>query len=252
MSILQNIKDIGSGTLGGLPGVITGGLTGIIGDMFGDENADEAFARQMRAYYQQRKDNRWSFKNRYSWTMDDMARAGLNPILAASGGFNVSTGGPTASLPNVNMAPMPNVPSISASAKEYAQVEQVKTEVGRIKAETKRIIKDTQLKSKQIIQAVVNTSKMRAEKKLIEEKERETVKRIEMMHKEMQLLVSKTHLTETERVKVERQIQQIEYQFNQLKDISDVYGGFAGKWLAFIRELMRAIGIPVAGALMRK
>ena len=33
-----------------------------------------------------------AYQNRYRWTMDDMRKAGLNPILAASGGFNVEIG----------------------------------------------------------------------------------------------------------------------------------------------------------------
>lgn len=63
--------------------------------------------------------NKQNYQHRFQWMMDDMRRAGLNPILAASGGFSPGAGVPGASIPNFgNFASTPSDIISALSQKE--------------------------------------------------------------------------------------------------------------------------------------
>ena len=62
------------------------------GDILGDDNAEKAYGQSKEASALQFEREYGAYKTRYQDTMADMEKAGLNPILAASGGFNVGSG----------------------------------------------------------------------------------------------------------------------------------------------------------------
>ncbi len=120
-SIGNAVKNVGGGILGSiLPGSSGGGISSAIGGLLGNvlgssakslggigtdylankyigqPNAERAFAQEQASTAKQYERTKEMFQNRYKWTMEDMKRSGLNPILAVSSGFNVS-GGPSVS-----------------------------------------------------------------------------------------------------------------------------------------------------------
>lgn len=213
----------------------------------GKEAATKAYQRERRAY-----------QHRYQWTMDDMTAAGLNPILAAGGGFNVG-GGVDASMPNIPMAtgPQPIAPTSSASALHMAQSQLAKEE----KEKTKE---STQLIRRQAMTEIQQLAKVRAETGAITAKEKETIQNIynlEQQHvkmaKEIMVLANQSSLQAVEKDKLEEQIQQIKtinqkltYELNQLKNISTVYGTPVGRFLTVVSETLGSIG-SILGGLKR-
>lgn len=100
------------------------------------DNVKSAHALSMDAY-----------KKRYQHTMEDMRRAGLNPILAASGGFNVGSG-PTASAPTAHMANSPetfmtNAKSVQNIDQSKATVRSILKDVEKTGGEIGKIAKET-------------------------------------------------------------------------------------------------------------
>lgn len=74
--------------------------------------ATTAYERYKSMFDKHWKDQISAYTSRYQWTMNDMRKAGLNPILAASSGFNVGHS-PTASVAQM---PMASAPAASAQA----------------------------------------------------------------------------------------------------------------------------------------
>ena len=69
--------------LGSALGAVTGGISSIIGGALSN-SAD----RHAATVANQR--NQYNYQHRYQWSMEDMQKAGLNPMLAATSGI----GGP--------------------------------------------------------------------------------------------------------------------------------------------------------------
>lgn len=131
-SIGGAIKGLGSGISAGLGGI--GGLASSALDfgmgMYSANRATAASAKAARQMFQLEYD---AFKRRYQDTTADMKAAGLNPILAATGGFNVS-GGPSAKLPQTYQAQFGQAGS---SARHFADKNKADAETTNIGEQTK-------------------------------------------------------------------------------------------------------------------
>ena len=127
------------------------------------EQAGIAFERSMEAYRQ-----------RYQNTTADMRAAGLNPILAASGGFSVGNS-PAAPMVGMPPAPMGNVFSgLSSSAKDFAETSKVDPEIDLIEEQKRlleyqqeKIAKEIEKMDQEIIRSVEEIGKIRSEKSLM-------------------------------------------------------------------------------------
>lgn len=92
--------------------------------LIGSREAEKASARSLHHATVMHNLGLDAYKKRYQWTMEDMRRAGLNPILAAaSGGFNVS-GVPTMGSPGAFQAHSP----YGTTAAGALDIEKAKTE----------------------------------------------------------------------------------------------------------------------------
>lgn len=188
--------------------------------------ADLSWARQKELY-----------QNRYRWTMRDMRRSGLNPILAATGGFQVGSGGP-APMAQSFKADMPTASSYlpSSSAKNWAEADKAESET-KVNAE----------KAKETIE---HTAKMRAEKGLITKQEQLAIQAYHVQDavfaktmKEAYLSVSKRELTEAETRQVLKATEQLGLAMEQLRKTASVYDGPAGAILSYLKEITNALGI---------
>lgn len=81
---------------GSAAGAIAGGVSSIIGGMLSNSAARHAATVA-------NKRNIYNYQHRYQWSMDDMQKAGLNPILAATQGIGGSVNGASALSANYNL-----------------------------------------------------------------------------------------------------------------------------------------------------
>lgn len=82
--------------LGSAAGAIAGGISSIIGG-----SLSNSAARHAATVANQR--NIYNYQHRYQWAMDDMQKAGLNPMLAATQGIGGSVNGASALAANYNL-----------------------------------------------------------------------------------------------------------------------------------------------------
>jgi hypothetical protein len=82
--------------LGSALGAVTGGISSIIGGALSNSAARHAatVANQRNVY---------NYQQRYQWSMQDMQKAGLNPMLAATQGIGGSVNGASALSANYNL-----------------------------------------------------------------------------------------------------------------------------------------------------
>lgn len=115
------------------------------------ENTNNAFAASQQEY-----------ATRYQTTAKDMKLAGINPIMAATGGFNVS-GQPTMSAAAVHQAAPMQMESFTTAAKSAKDVEKSDYEMDKLSAETDNIVQDTEKKRLEALHEIERIAKTKAD-----------------------------------------------------------------------------------------
>lgn len=171
-----------------------------------------------------------SYKTRYLDTMADMKAAGLNPILAASGGFNVGQG------VTAPMAHGVSAPDIGGSALSLAKTEKTEAET-----ETEQ--------ERRITERLKHGLMSQEEKKLFGET-MVLKRRYAQIKQEMYESATKQYLNVSsavsqgeERNKLRLQqkslkevLKHLKSRTNKLEQISDVYDGWYGKIITYGKE----------------
>lgn len=176
--------------------------------------ATTQFSREEKSAMDSYKRSIDAYKNRYQMTVNDMAKAGLNPILASSGGFNVGSGvqstparaqmassamavAPRGSAPMASgglaSAPMANAkmaspntaqgfmhqfPDISQSAKNVADIIKISSETERTNQETKKLFEDTKLSSARAKNEIYKIQETRAKTGLAKAQEKLSIQKM--------------------------------------------------------------------------
>lgn len=220
MGLWDSIKSIGSDLVDGL----SGGLLDFGGkfaeDMFiGDSNAKQAFDQQKGFY-----------KNRYQWMMKDMAKAGLNPILAAgSAGFN------TSGTPSVNMATLPQSDYSSA----YLHMKE--GDLFDEKEATERV--EQMKKLAETKTELMRKYEVRNNARLASAQETKTLLESQRLMKDIQLIAKQVDLTDAQIKIAEKNITQLTMELKKLGRYSDVYDSGITKILAVIRAIADSLGL---------
>lgn len=185
-------------------------------------NATTAFDRNRQLMWEQFYNETTAYKNRYKMTMDDMNRAGLNPVLAASGGFNVGSG-PDAALATTPMAStsggqgvLPSYPQAGSSALRFAQA-------GKEVEQTKLFSSEIELKIQQATNTIADTELKRAQQGLVEDQERETVERIKKIQEEILKVIKDRNLTEKNIELMDQQVAKLTEEVKRLVATTPIY-----------------------------
>jgi len=189
-----------------------------------------------------------AYKNRYLWASEDMEQAGLNPILAASQGFQVGSGvqAPMAQSFQATGITPSWVPS--TSAKDRAQAEEAS--------------QNAKLKAQQAKESIARTAESRSKANLMQTEEKlawqsviNAEKQFEVLNQEVDFLKQNTRLSEKERERVGLVIKTLQTQLKRLGKISKAYEGPAGAWIGYLNSIFGTInagaGITGAAAIRR-
>ncbi|QXP08109.1 MAG: DNA pilot protein [Arizlama microvirus] len=224
-----------TGAIGDLPGtLISGAINQFSAKQAFDRNkeaASEAFDRSYGAY-----------KTRYQDTASDMRAAGINPIMAASGGFNVG-GQPSMSSAQAPMSQSPTMGSSATSGKTVAEEEKVKYEKTEILSRISKMGEEAALATQQSFESraregVANQQEENLKQELTKLKA-ETLK----VAAETFLTTEQTRNTSTQRQLIIQNIREMKAIADRLAAVNKVYEGPAGEYLGFIEALMKALNI---------
>lgn len=94
----------------------------VAGDIFGGV-FNSHYGRDMLRM--QAEFNKEAYQNRYQWTVDDLRKAGLNPILATGG---LASSGASVGLPSVSSG---NVSSAYAAHRKMSEIDKANIEIGK-------------------------------------------------------------------------------------------------------------------------
>ncbi len=208
----ENIKSGIGGAVGALPSTL-------IQNRLNQANSARAFSSSMGAY-----------KTRYQNTTADMRAAGLNPVLAASGGFNVGNAPTRPMIPGVDMS------SGASSAKNFRETEQMDTIRTKIIADTFETMERTETQKRM-------QNKISEETLILRKELRKRILEITKVATETEKIVHDIALQKRQWVKVNAQIRIIESQINKYENLGFIYGTEPGLLLNIMQELRRVISL---------
>lgn len=231
-------------------GAVEIGLQGLWNEKASNSARDFALMAQDRQYERDRDD----WMNRYYRTTADMRRAGLNPILAATGGIQVGAT-PSVDLPSVPQTAPVSMPDLDfgSTAKKIAEAKKAEAEAGKAKEETV-------LAKNRAMSELASMAKMRAETKKATTEERLSFQKIynaekefEVLNKQLDQIQSQTAVNEAERSKIAQMTEnlftigkQLKMELEKLGRTANVYSGPAGQVISYVKEIMGSL--PVSGS----
>lgn len=270
MGFFDSIVDFGKDVLGGIGGAITdlpGALLGRGMDMF---SAKQAFDQSKEGSEYAFNRTAQEYAKRYQTTAKDLRQAGLNPILAATGGFSVGNA-PVMAPPQSFNAPGHYMGGSSQSAKNVAETSQSEAQTKKAYAEVEQALSQAAKNRQDIEESLSRILKNREETKVATQTERNLgiamfnlekdfeikAKEVYKIEQEIQLLTRQTTQTSaqtdqtralTAKVADERrllvqQAREIKSIADKLGKVADVYNGPAGSLLGGVNAITDALNL---------
>lgn len=205
--------------LGGLGATVAGNI--LSDQIIGDPNSAKAWQRQKHFY-----------QHRYQWMMDDMRKAGLNPILAAgSAGF--STGG----TPTPQMSTLPQ--------QDYASTAKSLAETGLAQEET-RTEQVRQLKVMAEVKTEIERKfEVRNKAHQATAAEKQHLATIQNLWQQIHKMRDEQGILKVEKEVAMKRYEQLVYQLTELATVAEVYKHPAGQWLQVIKQIMGGLNVGV-------
>lgn len=180
------------------------------------------------------------YMRRYQDTYSDMLKAGINPIMAASGGFNV---GNAVTMPSVPMQHPTQITDISSGAKSFGELFKMEDEKNALRAESMKLQEEAQL-------AFEKTVKTRVEAGLVKAQERSEIQKLQNLKVELEKLGAQAwaeskrgFLAEETTRNLQTQGKLLEQQLQRLIKISDAYKGPAGDFIGYINAIFGSLNL---------
>lgn len=188
-----------------------------------------------------------AYGSRYQMTVADMRKAGLNPILAASGGFDLS-GAPQVQPPR--MQQFQGMQPLSSTA---LQTQQVGTEQSKKELNLQKAVESFYA----ALNNYVNSGKASADMIASRNNIRKIMQEIYNLEKEYTRIHADTHLKgqqasaqHTLAQLQAKQLTRLEYELHQIKARGGIYAHKAGKVLVLLQEILKTL--PSLGILFGK
>lgn len=181
--------------------------------------------------------NQINYRHRYQWTAEDMRKAGLNPILAASSGFDV---GQAPNAPQAQVIPYSSTDAATAY-NQYSQAKKAEQESKLISEQTRHEIEKKQL--------TVNQVKTELEKAgMFKTQAQNNYRQFLKAAEELKNLKANRASIEANTEQINVLTAQARESLEKLKSIGDVYETpYWGQFLAGLGEISKALGLlPVA------
>jgi hypothetical protein len=240
------LKDIGGGLVGGAMDL---GFDWLSNETIGKPNMREAYRHADNNSAKAFERSYDAYKNRYQTSVLDMKKAGLNPILAATGGFQV--GGQPSAQVNAAIQPPPPTGEGTYSARNLGETSVSRAEVQEKIEKVAEIRENAALLQQRARQERIRT------RTVVPYEEAKIQKEISLLDTQVMktfsnhLLLKAQAATEPhirKRVQAQRklllkQINQLQYQLQELRRTSQVYRKPIGGWLKYIRAITDALGI---------
>ena len=274
--MFSNLKTSLTNLPGNLLGSITGGLVDMgLSNMMGG-NLDDKYAKRAAAradYYADLAHKRSidAYKRRYRWTMKDMKRAGLNPILAAqNAGFSIGNS-PTSAAATTHMPSYTPVRGASAWA-DMMRAEHEKESAETEKQKRKNIMADTAKKRQEIRESMQKVINYRQQHRLMGSQEKEIIRRTKNLEQEWwvktsefnrnfaqaELYAQQGKLTKEQLNKIQYETKQIQTltkklqaELAQLRRIADVYDSDIGAILGYIKAVGDALPLNIGMGILK-
>ncbi len=184
------------------------------------------------------------FKNRYIYSADGMRKAGLNPILAASGGFSSST--PKSSMAQAPMSSvgLPSTPNVApanftSSAKDVASAWKSKSDIDKQR-------KEIALLDNKMDESLSMAIKNRANAKLYSKQEDAIATDILKGKANIKLMAKQEDMTDAQKDMLLNQAEQLYHRLVQLRKVASVYKTPTGTGLIWLQEFLKTLGIPMS------
>lgn len=217
-------------------------------------NARDAWERSKNASALAFDRSYGAYSKRYQTTVQDMIRAGINPIMAASSGFNVGNV-PQMSNAQSFMANNPPDFSFTGSAKDIAQASTFDSETKRNIKMAQKLGNDAKLSLQKAVESRANTGKITADERLIKKNIEIADKRIWELKFQIEKTKQEAYKTAESREELQlnierlkKEIQRITASLAQLKKIAKVYDGPAGQFLTYLKAITSSLVGPAIGA----
>ena len=227
------------GFLSGITDALSSGISGAIGGLPGMA-VKTGLGLSSSAYAQ--KQSLDAYGSRYQMAVADMIKAGLNPILAVSGGFNVGN------APQMQAPDTGDIASGASSARQLTEIEQVQANTDKALAETKESISRTLLNRE-------NTKVATQQEKVLAQEVLVGVETVNKLTKEVLNLLASASRNWAEHdllmYKIELirlQAKSTQYKLSQLKNKSDVYDTpYFGQFLTGVNEILNSFNLNFSG-----
>lgn len=214
--------------------------------LINDPNSAQAYERSMEAAKWAWAQELDAYKRRYRNTMDDMKDAGLNPIMAATGGFNVGNG-PDPSMPQTFMTEQPNFNmDMASSARQFSEISKIQEEKKKLQAETKKIMAETTTEIHQALKVREEARLVSTEEKLTSQKIFNAEQEFNKLSQEIDLTKGITALNQQEQLRVRRVIETLDQNLKKIRQMGQVYEGPAGKAISYINAVFGQLNIGAA------